>query len=324
MRYLIFGAGAIGGVIGARLHRAGKDVVLIARGRHLETIREKGLRLETPGGTEVLKIPAVSTPAEIQFGKNDVVILGMKSQDTIGALEVLRAAAGDAIPVVCTQNGVANERMALRRFENVYAMVVMLPATHLEPGMVQQNSAPTPGILDGGRYPEGTDPLIETICADLRQADFSAQPDPAVMRQKYAKLLLNLGNAFQAVCGNEADGRDILRAAREEALACYRAAGIAFSTDEEFRTRRGDLIKVQPIGDGRRQGSSSWQSQTRGTGTIEADWLNGEICLLGRLHQVPTPVNRLLQLTANRAARERLTPGTITVEALKRELGHLA
>jgi 2-dehydropantoate 2-reductase len=324
MRYLIFGAGAIGGIIGARLHRAGKDVVLIARGRHLEAIRQNGLRLETPEGTETLKIPAVAAPAEIRFREDDLVILGMKSQDTMAALEALRAAAGDSLPVVCTQNGVANERMALRRFENVYAMVVMLPATHLEPGIVQQNSAPTPGILDAGRYPQGTDPLIETVCADLRDAGFSAQPDPGVMRQKYAKLLLNLGNAFQAVCGNEADGRTLLRAAREEALACYRSAGIAFSSDEEFRTRRGDLIKVQPIGDGRRQGGSSWQSQTRGTGTIEADWLNGEICLLGRLHGVPTPVNRQLQTTANRAARERLVPGTITVEDLKRELGLLA
>jgi 2-dehydropantoate 2-reductase len=184
----------------------------------------------------------------------------------------------------------------------------------------QQNSAPTPGILDAGRYPDGTAPLIEAVCADLREADFSAQPDPSVMRQKYTKLLLNLGNAFQAVCGNDADGRDLLRAAREEALACYRAAGIACATDEEFRTRRGDLIKVQPGGDGRLRGSSSWQSQTRGTGTIEADWLNGEICLLGRLHGVPTPVNRLLQLTANRAARERLIPGTITAEDLRRVL----
>lgn len=320
MRYIIFGAGAIGGVIGARLHRAGKEVILIARGRHLEALRERGLRLETPEGNETLKIPAVSTPAEIGFRTDDLVILGMKSQDTLAALEALRAAAGDSLPVVCTQNGVANERMALRRFENVYAMVVMLPANHLEPGIVQQNSTPTPGILDGGRYPQGTDPLIETVCADLREANFSAQPDPAVMRQKYAKLLLNLGNAFQAICGNEADGRDLLRAAREEAQACYRAAGISFSTDEEFRNRRGDLLRLQPIGDSRRQGSSSWQSQIRGTGTIEADWLNGEICLLGRLHGVPTPVNRLLQLTANRAAREKLKPGTITVDDLKRDL----
>jgi 2-dehydropantoate 2-reductase len=320
MRTIIFGAGAIGGVIGARLHRAGKDVVLMARGRHLEAIRESGLRLETPVGIEALKIPVVASPAEIQFQNNDAVILGMKSQDTSAALEALRAAAGDNLPVICTQNGVANERMALRRFQNVYAMVVMLPATHLEPGVVQQNSVPTPGILDAGRYPQGIDPTIEAVCADLRDAGFSAQPDGAVMRQKYAKLLLNLGNAFQAICGPDPDGRDLLRAAREEALACYRSAGIDFATDEEFRNRRGNLIQIQPIGDGRRQGGSSWQSITRGTGTIEADWLNGEICLLGRMHGVPTPVNRLLQLTANRAAREKWTPGTITVEDLRREL----
>jgi 2-dehydropantoate 2-reductase len=323
MRYIIYGAGAIGGVIGGRLHLAGREVVLIARGRHLEAIRESGLTLETPEGNATLKIPAVSAPDEIRFTKDDLIILSMKSQDTLAALEALRAAAGDSLPVICTQNGVANERMALRRFENVYAMVVMLPATHLEPGVVQQNSVPTPGILDGGRYPQGTDPLIETVCADLREANFSAHPDPAVMRQKYAKLLLNLGNAFQAICGHDADGRNLLRAAREEALSCYRSAGIAYSTDEEFRNRRGDLIRSQPIGDGRR-GSSSWQSQTRGTGTIEADWLNGEICLLGRLHGVPTPVNRLLQTTANRVAKEKLKPGTITLEDLKRELGHLA
>jgi 2-dehydropantoate 2-reductase len=295
-------------------------VVLIARGPHLEAIREQGLRLETPEWTQTFKIPAVSKPAEIRFKENDVVILGMKSQDTVAALTALRAAAGDNLPVICTQNGVANERMALRRFQNVYAMVVMLPATHLDPGVVQQNSAPTPGILDTGRYPQGIDPRIEAVGADLRDADFSAQPDPAVMRQKYAKLLLNLGNALQAICGPEADGRDLLRAAREEALACYRSAGIAFATDEEFRNRRGNLIQVQPIGDGRRQGGSSWQSQTRGTGTIEADWLNGEICLLGRLYGVPTPVNRLLQKTANRAAGEKLPPGSITVDDLKREL----
>jgi len=320
MRYIIFGAGAIGGGIGTRLHRAGKDVVLIARGRHLEAIREHGLRLETPEWTETFKIQAVSTPAEIQFQKNDVVILGMKSQDTAAALKALQTESGDRVPVVCTQNGVANERMALRRFENVYAMVVMLPATHLDPGVVQQNSAPTPGILDAGRYPQGTDPTIEAVCADLRDADFSAQVDTSVMRQKYTKLLMNLANAFQAVCGYDADGREFLKAAREEALTCYRAAGIDFATTEEFQSRRGNIIQVKNIGDQRRFGSSSWQSAARGTGTIEADWLNGEICLLGRLHGVPTPVNRLLQATANRAAREKLAPGTITPNDLRRQL----
>jgi 2-dehydropantoate 2-reductase len=319
MRHIIFGAGAIGGVIGARLFKAGKEVLLIARGRHGEVIQDRGLKLETPEGSETFRIPVVSTPADIRFTENDLVFLCMKTQNSVAALEALQSSAGDGLPVVCTQNGVANERMALRRFERVYAMVVMLPATHLEPGVVQQNSVPVPGILDGGRFPFGIDPTIEAVCADLGEAGFSSRLDAKIMRQKYAKLLLNLGNAFQAICGPQADGRDLLRAARQEALDCYRAAGIDFAIDEEFRDRRGDLIRPQPIGGGQR-GSSSWQSAERKTGNIEADWLNGEICLLGRLHGLPTPVNRLLQVTANRAARAKLAPGTITADELRKQL----
>ena len=65
-----------------------------------------------------------------------------------------------------------------------------------------------------------------------------------------------------------------------------------------------------------RQGGSSWQSLRRGTGNIEADWLNGEIVLLGRLHGVPTPVNERLQAVANRMAHEGLRPASIRPEDL--------
>jgi 2-dehydropantoate 2-reductase len=320
VRYIIYGAGAIGGVIGARLHKAGKEVILIARGDHFEALRRKGLTLETPEGTETLRIPVVSSPAELTFTEGDVVFLCMKSQDTVAALEVLRAAGGDDLPLICTQNGVANERMALRRFEKVYAMVVMLPATHLEPGVVQQNSAPVPGILDIGRFPAGTDPLTEKVASHLNEAGFSSQPDPKVMRLKYTKLLLNLGNAFQVICGIQADGRDILRMAREEALACYHAAGMDYATDEEFRRRRGDFIRIPGGGDARRLGSSSWQSVFRGKEKVEADWLNGEICLLGRLYSIPTPVNRLLQNLADQVARKEIRPGSLTPEEIRRRL----
>ena len=56
MRFVIFGAGAIGGVVGARLHQSGHDVALIARGAHYEVIRERGLTLETPAGSAVFEI----------------------------------------------------------------------------------------------------------------------------------------------------------------------------------------------------------------------------------------------------------------------------
>ena len=70
-----------------------------------------------------------------------------------------------------------------------------------------------------------------------------------------------------------------------------------------------------------RQGGSSWQSLARGLGSIETDYLTGEIVLLGRLHRVPTPVNDLLQRLANRMAAEGRPPGSVAAEDVLARLG---
>ncbi len=77
----------------------------------------------------------------------------MKTQDTQAALDALDTAAGPPGAVACAQNGVDNERMALRHHDLVYAICVMCPATHLEPGVVAASSSPVSGILDLGVYP---------------------------------------------------------------------------------------------------------------------------------------------------------------------------
>lgn len=319
MRYVIYGAGAIGGAVGARLFQHGHEVVLIARGAHLAAIQANGLVLVTPNERVTLPIPAVELPSQLEPRPDDVVMMAMKTQDTEAALAELAAAYGDGVPVVCLQNGVENERLALRRFQRVYAVPVMMPATHLEPGVVQADSANMTGVLDIGVYPSGVDELATLICADLAESRFSSMPDANVMRRKYTKLLMNLGNALQAACG-QVDTSSVAAMARAEALACYRAAGIDFASDEEDRARRADHIRIQPIAGQRRGGGSTWQSLARGKTTVEADWLNGEICLLGRVHGVPTPVNALLQRVANRLARAGTPPGSMTVEQLLAEL----
>jgi 2-dehydropantoate 2-reductase len=323
MRWVIYGAGAVGGVIGGRLAQHGRDVLLIARGEHLDAIQSTGLVLESPNERVTLNIAAVGSPAEIDWRDGDAIVLAMKTQDTAAALEQLALVAPPHTPVVCAQNGVENERLALRCFANVYATAVVLPAAHMHPGVVQANSAAVTGILDTGRYPSGTDALVDAFTTDLEGSGFSAKPDAAVMRKKYAKLLMNLGNAFQAACG-DADGRDILREARSEAIACYHAAQIDFASQDEDRARRGDLLRLMPIAGQQRGGGSSWQSLARGHGTgrttIEADYLNGEIVLLGAQHGVPTPVNRALQRIANRLAAAGSAPGCMTVDALRAEI----
>jgi 2-dehydropantoate 2-reductase len=104
---------------------------------------------------------------------------------------------------------------------------------------------------------------------------------------------------------------ELHKVVRGEGEAVLRAAGIAHASPAEDAARRGDLISIRPIEGRRRIGSSSWQSLARAAGSIEADYLNGEIVLLGRLHEVPAPANALLQRLANRMARERLLPGSM-------------
>ena len=318
MRFVVYGAGGIGGVLGGLLHRRGHPVVLIARGPHYEAIASGGLRLETPASAETLDVPVISHPSALAFEDGDVVLLAMKSQDTVAAL----AALPPGVPIVCVQNGVANEREALRRFGDVYGVCVMCPTNFLSPGVVQAYSSPTPGILDLGRYPSGTDDLAGRVAEAFVEAGFASEPRPDIMRWKHGKLLMNLGNAIEALCGPAARGAGTLAAlTRSEGAAVLRAAGIDFVSDAEDTARRGDLLSMHPISGERRGGGSTWQSLQRGTGSIETDYLNGEIVLLGRLHDVPTPVNALLQRLANRAAADGLPPGSMAEEDVLAQLG---
>jgi 2-dehydropantoate 2-reductase len=108
----------------------------------------------------------------------------------------------------------------------------------------------------------------------------------------------------------------VIERARAEAIAVLDRAGIAYSTNEEELKVRGHQVDVRPIEGVRRGGGSSWQSLARSSGSIEADYLNGEIVLLGRLHGVPTPVNEVLRREANRFAREKLPPHSMPLETM--------
>ena len=101
------------------------------------------------------------------------------------------------------------------------------------------------------------------------------------------------------------------------------AAGTDYASVAEDQARRGDRLHPgDDVSGYPRGGSSSWQSLARGQGTIETDYLNGEIILLGRLHGVPTPVNELLQRLADQMARDRVAPGTMSPDDALGLLGY--
>ncbi len=286
--------GAVGGTIGVRLHEAGRDVALVARGRHLAAIRENGLRLDDPERSRTVRIPVAANLAEVRPRTGDVVLLAVKSQDTAPVLDDLRDLA-PGLPVVCAQNGVANERFAAQRGFPVQAMLVILPAEHYEPGVVVASSAPVPGVLDVGSHPTGTDELSEAIATDMTAAGFASRADPEVMDPKYGKLLTNLANAADAICGADDPAfAELAAAARAEGEECLATAGIPVRPDEDDRVRREGLITESAVGGRQRRGTSMWQSLHRRTGRTEAGFLNGEIVAIGAAHGVRTPVNSAL------------------------------
>lgn len=322
MRVIICGAGAVGSVIGGRLRQSGADVVLVARPAHAAAIRRHGLALRAANGTDRVEIAAVTAIDELRPTGDDVVIITAKTQDT----PAIHAVLGDwdaGVPVVCGTNGVEHERLALRRFGRVYAMVVQLPAQFEHAGEVTVLCGPTNAILDVGRYPSGVDDVAIELSAMIDAAPhLRSEADGEVMAKKYAKLLVNLGNVADAACGIPGRRAGVVAAAIDEGRRAYRAAGITWEQSPEERDRyqaRAATMQFDiPDGD-TFVGGSTWQSLMKGAPTLETDYFNGEILMLGRLHGVAAPANEFLQRYAARLLRGEVRPGSVSPEQLDAE-----
>ena len=310
-RYIIYGAGGIGGVMGGRLHQGGHDVLLIARGAHHDAIRDNGLRVQSADDDVTLQIPVVDHPSKIAWQDGDILFLCMKSQDTQGALNDLWHVAPRDLPIVCAQNGVANEGVVLRSFPKVYGMCVMCPTNFVTPGIVQAYSAPTTGIMDLGCYPGGFDDVALEVAEALTKSTYVSKARPDIMRWQYGKLLMNLGNGLDALCGNAARGTGLFGRIREEGVEVLKAAGIDFVDSDEDAARRGSFMVIRPIDGEIRGGGSTWQSLHRGLATVETDYMNGEIVYLARKHGVQAPVNELMQQLMHEAVRDKVPAGSV-------------
>ena len=332
MRYVIIGAGAIGGAIGGRLAHAGRDAVLVARGEHLAALRRTGLRLRTPEEDVTVAVQAVGGPGELELRPDDVLVLATKTQQAPDALVTWSDApvsgggtAGERLPVLTALNGVASETMALRYFSRVYGVCVWMPAVHLVPGEVIIRGAPRSGMLHLGRVPAVADDRDRTLLAQVRK-DWTAAnydvPLPAdVMPWKYRKLLSNLGNVFQALVHGNGDTGPLAARAEAEARAVLDGAGITVTSDEEERAARSAGFTMHPVpGVPHDVGGSTWQSLTRGTGNVETDYLNGEIALIAHRTGQQAPVNARLALLARQAAASGQQPGSMSAAELAERL----
>ena len=293
-----------------------------ARPAHAAAICQSGLALRSARGTDIVEIEAVTSIGQLTPTADDVVVITAKTQNTPPIHSELLEWNAD-VPVVCATNGVEHERMALRRFGHVYAMVVQLPAQFERAGEVTVLSAPANAILDVGRYPTGVDETAVELAALLDAAPgISSEADDDVLTKKYAKLLVNLGNAADAACGTSGRGAQVVAAAIEEGKEAYRAAGIRWEQSPErvelYKPRAAQMQFDIPAGD-TFLGGSTWQSLMKGATSVETDYFNGEILLLARLHGVNAPANEFLQRYANRMLHGGIAAGSMTTDQLDAE-----
>jgi 2-dehydropantoate 2-reductase len=336
-RYIIIGAGAIGGSIGGQLAHHGRDAVLVARGEHLQTMQRDGLRIRTPDEDVRVPVTAVAGPDDLELTPDDVLVLTTKTQQANEALlgwadvPVRRGgdvvgSAGELLPILTALNGVASETMAQRYFRRVYGVCVWMPAVHLVPGEVIIRSTPTSGMLHLGRVPAPGDEhdaeLLGEIAADWTAANFDVPLPEDVMPWKYRKLISNIGNVFQALVNRNGDWRPLAEQAEREARSVLDAAQIEYTSDEDEQAARAAGFTMKPVpGVSDNPGGSTWQSLTRGTGNVETDYLNGEIAAIAHRIGMEAPLNETLAFLARRAAVERHQPGDLSADELADLLG---
>ena len=318
MRFVVVGAGAVGGVVGGRLFEHGHEVVLVAQGEHGRAIASSGPDAGVGHGR--------GGPACPREGLGPQRRLAGRRRGPTGSEEPGHRR-GPA-PTECVRPEVGRRRLrAERGGQRAWRPAPVRPCLrHLchvprQPPRARRRGGqflarnrsarhrPLPIGFRRRRRPGGG--------GTVRQAPWSRSSGPTSCDGSTPSCSGTWATPSTPYAA-PATGTPAWRNWRgRKGRACLKAAGIEYVTVEEDRARRGDRLHPgDDVSGYPRGGSSSWQSLARGQRTIETDYLNGEVVLLGRLHGVPTPVNGLLQDTANRMAHDRVAPGSISADEL--------
>ncbi|AYQ29639.1 MULTISPECIES: ketopantoate reductase family protein [unclassified Polaromonas] len=286
LKVAVMGAGAVGCYFGGMLARAGHDVVLIARPRHVDAIEESGLHMETRTFDEHVRLAASSEPSAVQGAQ--LVLFCVKSTDTESAGALIRPHLAPGALVLCLQNGVDNaDRLRAVLPGHAVAAAVVYVATEMAgPGHLKHH----------GRGDLVIEPsaLSDTVAQALIAAGVPTEVSGNVRGALWAKLILNSAyNAVSAIAqlpyGKTVQGvgvTDVMRDVVAECLAVAKAEGVEVAGDVHAAVDK--LAGSMP-----NQYASTAQDLARGKPT-EIDYLNGLIVKRGDALGVPVPANRVL------------------------------
>ena len=289
MKIAVYGAGAVGGHLGAKLEAGGSDVTLIARGAHLEALRRDGLTLMTPDGERATtRVRAVEDPIDV--GPVDVVLFLVKSYDTDDGARRIAPLLGPNTAVVSLQNGVDNEDRlaAVVGPERVLGGAAYILVSVVEPGVIRVGRPPR--IVIGELVPGPPSERVIALVDAMKAGGIDAHADDDVRRVKWEKYVLLV--AFSAVTAAtqltiggirpSAAATEMLRAIMSEAWSVGRALGVPLADD--LVERQHALVLAQ-----RDSEATSLRHDLITGHRMELDALQGTLRRLGRETGIPTP-----------------------------------
>ena len=319
MKVCIYGAGAIGGYVGAQLAIAGADVSLVARGPHLKAMRENGLKLRIGGEERVAKVTCTDDPAEL--GAQDFVFVSLKAHSIPGVVDAMQPLLNDNTSIVTAVNGIpywyfyqhgnefegttlqtidpgARQWTALGPERAIGCIVY--PATEVvEPGVIQH--------VYGDKFPLGEPSgeqteRVQQLSKMMESAGLRAPVMDNIRDEMWLKLWGNLCfNPISALTHATLDvitatpgTRAVAKAMMLEGQAIAERLGVRFRVDVERRINGAGAVGAHK--------TSMLQDLERGR-AMEIDPLVTVVQELGRLTGIPTPtIDTVLALVQQRAS----------------------
>lgn len=294
MRIAVMGAGGLGGYYGGLLAQNGNEVTFIARGAHLQALRERGLTVKSPHGDFAVQ-PAHATADPSEVGAVDWVLFTVKTYDTAPAIERIRPLVGAQTTIATMQNGVESFDELAKVFggERVIAAPTQITAAIAEPGVVAQDSAFR--NMTVGEMGRPITPRVEWLVDQFKRHGVNAvasdqMPTPLWMKWLFLAPvagLTALARTEGAALFQPALGQATLHRAMEECYAVARAQDVALPEDAVERQHTFAL--------GLKPGNLASMHRDLISGRrLELDALNGAAVRLGAAHGIATPVHQTI------------------------------
>lgn len=291
MKYAIIGAGGTGGCLGFFLKKAGKDVTLIARGKHLEAIRKNGLTIQKLWDESRETLPVKACTAEEYKEIPDVILVCVKGYSMDETVPTIKKIAGKETVVIPILNiyGTGGRLQKNLPELTVTDGCIYVSANIMEPGVILQHGKIL-RVVFGARKPEEETEKMRQVAKDMVTDDLEVILSENIRRDAMVKFsyVSPIGaaglycNAVAADFQREGEQREMFKALIREIVALSHAMGIEFEEDLVERNLK-ILASLSP------EATTSMQRDVIEGKRSEMDGLVYEVVRMGREYKVSMP-----------------------------------